>query len=347
MSHLATDDRVLLKHGAGGRAMRRLIEESFLHAFETDPPRRAGVVGVADMDDGGAIRIGDRWLVLTTDSHVIQPTVFPGGDIGRLAVCGTVNDLSMMGATDVLGLTCSVIIEDGYPRESLELILASMRDACREAQATVIAGDTKVMGKGEIDSIVINTAGIALTSRLVRDSTLNVGDLLIVTGTIGDHGMAVMAMRHGLELEVGLRSDVAPLNGLVRSALDAAPGGVVAMKDPTRGGVATTLHEMAGKSSVGIVIDEAALPIRDAVRGVSELVGIDPLFVANEGKAILGVRPDAVADVLRALRAHPLGAEAAVIGRCTDDRPGMVILDTGVGLRLVAEPEGELLPRIC
>lgn len=327
--------------------MRRLIEEAFLHAFETDPPRRAGVVGVADMDDGGAIRIGDRWLVLTTDSHVIQPTVFPGGDIGRLAVCGTVNDLAMMGATDVLGLTCSVIIEDGYPRESLEQILASMRDACREAQATVIAGDTKVMGKGEIDSIVINTAGIALTSRLVRDSTLNVGDLLIVTGTIGDHGMAVMAMRHGLELEAGLRSDVAPLNGLVRTALDATPGGVVAMKDPTRGGVATTLHEMAGKSSVGIVIDEAALPIRDAVRGVSELVGIDPLFVANEGKAILGVRPDAVADVLNALRAHPLGADAAVIGRCTDDRPGMVILDTGVGLRLVAEPEGELLPRIC
>lgn len=347
MSHLAEDDRVLLKHGAGGRAMRRLIEEAFLHAFETDPPRRAGTVGVADMDDGGAVRIGDRWLVLTTDSHVIHPAFFPGGDIGRLAVCGTVNDLAMMGATDVLGLTCSVILEDGFPRASLERVLTSMRDACREARATVIAGDTKVMGRGEIDAIVVNTSGIALTTRLVRDSGLRPGDQLIVTGTIGDHGMAVMATRHGLELESPLRSDVAPVNGLVRAALDAGGEAIAAMKDPTRGGVATTLHEMAGKSGVGIVIDEAALPIRDAVRGVSELVGIDPLFVANEGKAVIGVRPDAVPRVLRALRDHPLGVDAAVIGRCTAERPGMVILDTGMGLRLVAEPEGELLPRIC
>jgi hydrogenase expression/formation protein HypE len=347
MSHLATDDRVLLKHGAGGRAMRRLIEEAFLHAFQTDPPRRAGIVGVADMDDGGAVRIGDRWLVLTTDSHVIQPIFFPGGDIGRLAVCGTVNDLAMMGATEVLGLTCSVILEDGFSRESLERILASMRDACREACASVIAGDTKVMGRGEIDQIVVNTAGIGLTTHLVRDCGLQPGDELIVTGTIGDHGMAVMATRHGLDLESGLRSDVAPLNGLIRAALDAGGGDVVAMKDPTRGGVATTLHEMAGKSGVGIIVDQAALPVRDCVRGVSELVGIDPLFAANEGKAILGVRPHAAARVLEKLRAHPLGSDAAVIGRCTDERAGMVILDTGVGLRLVAEPEGELLPRIC
>ncbi len=347
MSHLAADERVLLKHGAGGRAMRRLIEESFLHAFETDPPRRAGVVGVADMDDGGAVRIGDRWLVLTTDSHVIQPAFFPGGDIGRLAISGTVNDLAMMGATDVLGLTCSVILEDGFPRADLERILASMRAACREASATVIAGDTKVMGRGEIDGIAVNTAGIGVTAHLVRDCGLRPGDCLIVSGTIGDHGMAVMATRHGLELESHLRSDVAPLNGLVRAALDAAGDAVVAMKDPTRGGVAAALHEMAGKSGVGIVIDEAALPIRDGVRGVSELVGIDPLFVANEGKAIFGVRPSAVESVLRALRAHPLGADAATIGRCTEERDGMVILDTAVGLRLVAEPEGELLPRIC
>jgi hydrogenase expression/formation protein HypE len=347
MSHLAADERVLLKHGAGGRAMRRLIEEAFLHAFETDPPRRAGIVGVADMDDGGAVRIGDRWLVLTTDSHVVQPTFFPGGDIGRLAVCGTVNDLAMMGATDVLGLTCSVILEDGFARADLERILASMRAACGEASASVIAGDTKVMGRGEIDAIVINTAGIGLTAHLVRDNGLQPGDRLIVTGTIGDHGMAVMAMRHGLELESHLRSDVAPLNGLIRAALDEAGEDIVAMKDPTRGGVATTLHEMAGKSGVGIVIDQAALPIRDAVRGVSELVGIDPLFVANEGKAIVGVRAPAADRVLSALRAHPLGRDAAVIGRCTDERAGMVILDTGVGLRLVAEPEGELLPRIC
>jgi hydrogenase expression/formation protein HypE len=347
MPTAVVDDRIRLKHGSGGRAMRRLIEEHFLRAFETDPPIRAGVVGVSAMDDGGAVRLHDGWLVLTTDSHVIKPPFFPGGDIGRLAVCGTVNDLAMMGATGVLGLTCSVILEDGFPTASLEQILASMRAACLEANATVIAGDTKVMGHGEIDGIVVNTSGIGLTPRLVRDSGLRPGDALIVTGTIGDHGMAVMATRHGLDLVTELCSDVAPLNGLVAAVLDAAGADIVAMKDPTRGGVAAALHEMAAKSGVGIVIEESSLPIRDAVRGVSELVGIDPLFVANEGKAILGVRPAAVLRVLDALHAHPLGRSAAQIGFCAEDRAGMVTLDTGVGLRLVAEPEGELLPRIC
>ena len=172
MSSLMTDDRILLKHGAGGRAMRRLIEDAFLHAFETDPVVPAGCLGVAAMDDGGAVRIGDRWLVLTTDSHVIHPVFFRGGDIGRLAVCGTVNDLAMMGATDVLGLTCSVILEEGFPRADLQRILASMRDACREASAVVLTGDTKVMGKGEIDGIVINTTAVGLTDHLVRDAGL-------------------------------------------------------------------------------------------------------------------------------------------------------------------------------
>jgi hydrogenase expression/formation protein HypE len=347
VSLVATDERIMLKHGAGGRAMRRLIDESILQAFRTSPEIQAGVIGVAAMDDGGAVRIGDRWLVLTTDSHVIQPPFFPGGDIGRLAVCGTVNDLAVMGATDVLGLTCAVIIEDGFPRADLERILASMRAACDEAGATVLAGDTKVMGKGEIDGIVINTTGIGLTETIVRDSGLHAGDRIIVTGTLGDHGMAVMARRHGLDLDADLASDVAPLNGLLRVALAAVPHGISAMKDPTRGGAASTLHEMASKSGVGIVIDEAALPVRDAVRGVSELVGIDPLLVANEGKALIGVRPEAASRVLDALRAHPLGADAAIVGVCTDDHAGMVILNTGIGRRLVAEPEGELLPRIC
>ncbi len=347
MSGLATDDRILMKHGSGGRAMRRLIQESFLRAFATDPEIRPGVLGVSAMDDGGAVRIGDRWLVITTDSHVIQPLFFPGGDIGRLAVSGTVNDLAMMGATEVLGLTCSVVLEDGFPRADLELILESMRRACLEAETTVLAGDTKVMGKGEIDGLVINTAGVGLTSHLVRDNGLSAEDRIIVTGTLGDHGMAVMATRHGLELEADLRSDVAPLNSLIRCALDAAPGEIVAMKDPTRGGVATAIHEMASKSGVGILVDETALPVRASVRGVSELVGIDPLLVANEGKALIGVRANATQRVLDALRAHPLGMDAAVIAVCTKDRAGLVILDTGFGCRLLAEPEGELLPRIC
>jgi len=343
----STDDRIMLKHGAGGRAMRCLIEDAFLTAFATHPREPAGLLGVAAMDDGGAVRIGDEWLVMTTDSHVIQPLFFPGGDIGRLAICGTVNDLAMMGATAVLGLTCAVVVEEGFARGDLGRILESMRQACLEASATVITGDTKVMRAREIDGVVINTSGIGLTRRLIRDSGLRPGDRIIVTGTIGDHGMAVMARRHGLELDTELRSDVAPLNGLIHAAVDAASGGITAMKDPTRGGMAGALHEMSVKSGVGVVLLESALPIRSEVRGVSELVGIDPLFVANEGKAVLGVRPDAADAVLRALRAHRLGADAAIVGECVADHVGRVVLDTGFGRRLVAEPDGELLPRIC
>jgi hydrogenase expression/formation protein HypE len=349
MIPIAEDERIMLKHGAGGRAMRRLIADAFLAAFRTDPPERAGVLGVAAMDDGGAVRIGDRWLVMTTDSHVIHPVFFPGGDIGRLAISGTVNDLAMMGATEVLGLTCAVIVEEGFARADLERILASMRDACAEADATVITGDTKVMGSGEIDGIVINSTGIGLTDHLIHDSGLHPGDRILLTGTLGDHGMAVMAMRHGLDVESDVRSDVAPLNGLIRAAIEAAPSVecITAMKDPTRGGVAGALHEMAVKSGVGILLHEAQLPVRSAVRGISELVGIDPLFVANEGKALLGVREDAADAVLAALRAHRLGRDAAIVGTCLADHGGRVVLDTGFGRRLVAEPDGELLPRIC
>jgi hydrogenase expression/formation protein HypE len=344
---LSTDDRIMLRHGAGGRAMRRLIEESFGRAFAMEPEQPAGIIGVSAMDDGAAVRLGDQWLVMTTDSHVIQPTFFPGGDIGRLAISGTVNDLAMMGATEVLGLTCSVIMEEGFSGGDLERILASMRQACQEAHARVLTGDTKVMGKGEIDGIVINTTGIGMTSRLVRDCGLSPGDRLIATGTLGDHGMAVMATRHGLALEGPLASDVAPINGLIHAVLSVESSGVTAMKDPTRGGLASALHEMATKSGVGILIDEAALPVRPAVRAVSELVGVDPMMVANEGKALIGVKQQAVDAVLAALRAHPLGRDAAVVGLCTRDHPGMLVLDTGFGRRLIAEPEGEPLPRIC
>jgi hydrogenase expression/formation protein HypE len=339
------DERITLKYGAGGQAMRTLIQQVFLEGMV--PARTDGDIGLAAMDDGAALRIGDRWLVVTTDSHVIHPVFFPGGDIGRLAVSGTVNDLAMMGATEVLGLTCAVIIEEGFSRADLVRIQRSIRETCDEAGAVVVTGDTKVMGKGELDGIVLNTTGIALTDRVVPDSGLRAGDRLIVTGTIGDHGMAVMARRHGLALDGDLRSDVAPLNRLVRAALDSAPGAIVAMKDPTRGGLASALHEMAGKSRVGIVLDEMALPVTPQVRAAGELLGIDPVHVANEGKAVLGVRPEAADAVLQAVRAHALGRDAAIIGTCTDERIGAVILDTGFGRRLVTEPEGELLPRIC
>ena len=338
MSVAQTAERIAMKHGAGGRSMRSLVE-----ALLVDRSSPAAAM----MDDGAAIPAGDRWLIVTTDTHVIHPLEFPGGDIGRLAICGTVNDLAVMGATEPLGLTCALVIEEGFAVERLRALRASMAAACAEAGVAIVGGDTKVMGRGEIDGLVVNTAGVAMADRVIRDSGLRSGDALIVTGSIGDHGIAVMAARHQLDLRGALISDVAPLNGLVRAAIDAARGGITAMKDPTRGGVASALHEMAAKSRVGIVLEEAAIPVRDEVRAACELLGLDPLTVANEGKALVGVRPEAAGRVLAALRAHPRGREAAIIGACGDELPGSIVLDTGFGRRLLPEPDGELLPRIC
>jgi hydrogenase expression/formation protein HypE len=339
-------DRVMMKHGAGGRAMRALVEEVFVRGAPDGLP--SGAVGLAAMDDGAAIPMGDgRWLVVTTDSHVISPIFFPGGDIGRLAVSGTVNDLAMMGATSVLALTCAVILEEGFARDDLERVQGSIRAACREASAPIVTGDTKVMGRGEIDGIVLNTTGVAITDRIVRDSGLRPGDSVIVTGTLGDHGIAILATRHGLGLEGDLRSDVAPIGSMIAHVLARHGVAVTAMKDPTRGGLASALSEMAHKSGVGVVIDQSALPITDEVRGAAELLGIDPLVVANEGKAVMGVRADEADAVLATLREHPLGRNAAIVGTCTSERVGTLVLDTGFGRRLVTEPDGEPLPRIC
>jgi len=335
-------DRVSLKHGAGGRAMRALVAEIFL-------PLGSPVdgVGLDAMDDGAALRLGDQWLVVTTDSHVVQPIFFPGGDIGRLSICGTVNDLAMMGCTEPLGLTCAVVVEEGFPRGDLERVRDSMKRACDEAGVGVVAGDTKVMGKGELDGLVLNTAGVGLTRRVVRDDGLRAGDKVILTGTIADHGIAVLTARRDLRIEGDLRSDVAPLNGLVRAALLAGGDDVVAMKDPTRGGVASALHEMAEKGKVGILLDGPSLPVNPETAAAAELLGIDPLLVANEGKALLGVRAAAAGRVLAALRAHPLGRRAAIVATAIAERPGQVILDTGLGKRILAEIDGEPLPRIC
>jgi hydrogenase expression/formation protein HypE len=335
---------VTLKQGGGGRAMRALIERLFVREFAAMP---FDGVGLGAMDDGAAIPFGNEWLVITTDSHVIHPIFFPGGDIGRISISGTVNDLAMMGATRILGLTCGLILEEGFPMDQLEAIQRSIVSTCLEAGTVVVTGDTKVMGRGEIDGIAINTTGIGIAKRVIRDNNLQPGDRIIVTGTIGDHGLAVMAARHGLELEGDLLSDVAPLGKLVESVTTSAPEAITAMKDPTRGGLSSALHEMASKSGVGVVLREAALPVTDAVRAAGEILGIDPLHVANEGKAVMGVRPSDADRVLEILRSHPLGRDAAIIGICVTDRPGSLILDTGFGRRLVAEPEGEPLPRIC
>jgi hydrogenase expression/formation protein HypE len=341
---LVRDELISLRQGAGGRAMRLLIEQCLAAGFPAAP---AATVGLAQMDDGAAFPVGDQWLVLTTDSHVVHPIVFPGGDIGRLAIAGTVNDLAMMGATEPMGLTSAVVIEAGFRRDVLERIQLSMRDACREAGTAVVTGDTKVMGRGELDGIVINTTGVALTTRLVTDAGLRAGDRLLFTGTIGDHGIALMAKRHELGLDGELRSDVAPINGLIRAALAAGAGDIVAMKDPTRGGAASALHEMAAKSGVGIVIREPEVAVTPVVRAAAEMLGLDPFHIANEGKAILGVRPEAADRVLAALRAHPQGRDAAIVGECLAEHGGRVILDTGLGRRLMAEFDGEPLPRIC
>ena len=336
--------RVTLKQGGGGKAMRALIEKLFIREFAAMP--FAGV-GLAAMDDGAAIPIGDEFLIVTTDSHVIHPIFFPGGDIGRISIAGTVNDLTMMGATRLLGITCGVILEEGFPIEQLEAIQRSLVDTCVEAGTVVVTGDTKVMGKGEIDGIVINTTGVGLARDVIRDNGLRPGDKLVITGTIGDHGLAVMAARHGLQLEGDLRSDVAPINGLITAALTALPGAITAMKDPTRGGLSSALHEMAKKSVVGVVLEENRVPLTDAVRSTGEILGIDPLHVANEGKAIIGVRADQAERLVEVLRSHPLGRNAAIVGTCISERPGAIILDTGFGRRLLAEPDGEPLPRIC
>lgn len=335
---------ITMRHGAGGRAMRMLIEHTLAAGFADIP---VDGIGIAAMDDGAALRVGDRWLIVTTDSHVIHPVFFPGGDIGRLAVAGTVNDLAMMGATTPLGLTSAVIIEEGFRQADLERIQRSMLDTCRAVGVPIVTGDTKVMGRGELDGIVINTTGVALTDTVIRDAGLRPGDRILVTGSIGDHGIALMAKRHDLALDGDLSSDVAPINTLIRAALEAVPGSVTAMKDPTRGGVSSAVHEMAEKSGVSVTLHEPSLPITPVVRAAAEMLGLDPLHIANEGKAVIGVRADAADRVLAALRAHPQGQGAAIIGECLAEHPGRVVLDTGIGRRLVSEPDGEPLPRIC
>jgi hydrogenase expression/formation protein HypE len=339
---VARDDRagrVRLAHGAGGHAMRQLVRSVFLAGVDD---REALALG-----DGAAIPFGDRWLVLTTDAHVVAPIFFPGGDIGRLSISGVVNDLAMMGACDVLGLTSAVIVEEGFEIAQLERVHASMRAACQEAGTRILTGDTKVMQKGEIDGLVLSTSGLGVTDRVVRDSGLERGDAIVITGTLADHGLAVLCARHGLGLEGELRSDVAPLNGLIRVALAAGGPAVHAMKDPTRGGVTSALAEMAEKSRTSILLDEAALPMSAPGRAAAELLGIDPLSVANEGKALIGVHPSALDAVLAALRAHPLGALAACIGRVVEGAPGALLLDTGFGTRRLVERDEAPMPRIC
>ena len=338
-------ETITLAHGAGTGKTAELLEEAVLPRFEGDDTSTP--VGLGALDDGAVHRAGEQSVVVTTDSHVVSPRTFPGGDLGRLAVSGTVNDLAVMGATTPLSLTCSLIVEEGTAVSELETLLDSMGATCEEAGCRITTGDTKVMGSGEIDGIVVNTTGVGLLpdGEHISDAGLSVGDKLIVSGPLGDHGIALLAEREGFDLDGDLESDVAPINDLVSAALDA--GEVTALKDPTRGGFATALNEMVRKAGVGATLDETAIPVRDAVASAGELLGIDPLDVANEGRVILGVGAEDAPAVRDALRDHELGREAAIIGEVTDEHTGRVVLDTGFGRRYLSEPEGVQLPRIC
>lgn len=331
--------RISMLHGAGGEMMGELLRRLTGRLSRTN----AGGIGLEAMDDGAVIPIGESQVVFTTDSHIVRPLFFPGGDIGRLSVCGTVNDLAMMGGRP-LAISCGLVIEEGFEYSVLERIIGSMDEALIEAETSLVTGDTKVMEKGALDGIVINTAGIGIASRIVRDSGLQEGDRIIVNGTLGDHGFSILAHREGFELGEQIRSDVAPLWGLVEKALEA--GEVHAMKDPTRGGFAHAINEMARKSGKRVVIEEEALPIRRSVRSAAAMLGIDPLEVANEGKVIMGVADEDAEEVLAALRSHRYGREASIVGRVTGGSG--VVMRTGIGgERFIEPPIGDPVPRVC
>jgi hydrogenase expression/formation protein HypE len=335
------EERITLAHGAGGKATHTLIDALFLEAFR-NPLLEA-------LEDQAVLALGGARIAFTTDSYVVSPIFFPGGDIGDLAVNGTVNDLAVSGARP-LYLSCGFILEEGFPVADLERIAASMAKAAQAAGVSIVTGDTKVVQKGKADGCFINTAGVGLLERPLELGAhrCRPGDAIIVSGPIGDHGVTIMLARGELEIEADVKSDTAPLHELIAALLDAVPDGVRAMRDATRGGVATILNEMAKASNVAVILEEDKVPIRPEVNGACEILGIDPLYVACEGRFVAVVDGDAADDALAALRGQPGGEAAAVIGRIKDDPPGLVLLKTGFGgTRIVDMLVGDPLPRIC
>jgi len=342
---LAHTDQIILGHGSGGRLTHELIQRVFKPYLDS-PPLDAG-------NDFASLLLPDQAclqgsLVVSTDSHIVDPLFFPGGDIGKLAVCGTVNDIAVSGAQPLF-LTVGFILEEGLPVEELARVLQSMQAAAQEAGVIFVAGDTKVAEKGKADRRFINTTGIGWVQpgRDIRGQNAQVGDQIIISGPIGDHGMAVLTARGDLGLESEIRSDVAPLNHLIANLITAAPH-VHVLRDPTRGGLGTTLNEIASQSKVCIEIDETAVPVNPPVQTACEMLGFDPLYIANEGKVIVIVPPNEAEAALGALHAHPYGRQAALIGRVTTEMPGRVLLRTWIGgTRILEMLAGEILPRIC
>jgi hydrogenase expression/formation protein HypE len=336
---------VELAHGAGGRAMAQFLADVIFPHFKLNRFQKG--LGLPEADDGATIPLGKYEVVVSTDSHTVSPLFFPGGDIGRLAAAGTVNDVAMMGAKP-LAMTTALVIEEGFPIDALHTILESMASTAIEDEVAVIGGDTKVMPKGGLDQMIICTTGFGLVDKgkVITDSGVKAGDKLILTGTIGDHGIALLASREGLSFETDLVSDVAPLWSVVREALQL--GGIHAMKDPTRGGLAAALNEFSKKSDVGLVIDEDALPFQREVLAASQMLGLDPLQVTCEGKALIAVEADKAEAVLEVIRNTKYGKNAQIIGVAKDETPGLVIMRTEVGgSRVVQYPWAEAIPRVC
>ncbi|MGJ0397299.1 MAG: hydrogenase expression/formation protein HypE [Methylocystis sp.] len=336
---------VTLAHGGGGKAMKDLIDDVFVGAF--DNPLLAALDDSARIDLLDLAQYGDR-LAFTTDSFVVDPLIFPGGDIGKLAVCGTVNDLAVGGALP-LYLSCAVIVEEGVSIDLLRRIAGSMAATAKEAGVKIVTGDTKVVNKGACDQMFITTTGVGVVAAGVELGAHRArpGDAVFVNGLLGDHGAAILGARGDMALRSPIESDCAPLQDLIARLLEAAPN-TRFMRDPTRGGIATVLNEIAEASQVAIDIDEAATPLRDEVRGFCEILGLDPLYLANEGKIVAIAPPDEAAAAVDAMRAHPLGRQAAVIGRVLAGEPGRVAMRTIFGGRRIVDMlVGEQLPRIC
>ena len=332
-------DTILLAHGSGGKLSHELVEKNFL-PFLSNP-------ALNKLDDSAIFEASGR-LAFTTDSYVVNPIFFPGGDIGKLAVCGTVNDLAMNGAKP-LYLSLSAIIEEGFPIGELEQIMQSIKKAAEEAEVSIITGDTKVVNQGQADKLFITTSGIGIISPGVDISGANAsaGDKVLLSGTIGDHGISIMSQREGLRFSMSLESDCAPLNKLVSQMLEVSPE-IHCLRDPTRGGLATTLNELARQSKVGIVIEEVKIPVKEEVKAACELLGLDPIYVANEGKTVAIVAPSDADKILARMRQNSYGKNAAIIGEITKEHPGKVIMKTKLGpSRIVDMLSGELLPRIC
>jgi len=332
-------DRILLAHGSGGELAHDIIRNSFVSSLSNPI--------LTQLDDSAVIEPAGR-LAFTTDSYVVQPIFFPGGDIGRLAVCGTVNDLAMAGATP-LYLSLAFIIEEGLLLSDLTKVVDSIKESTTEAGVTVVTGDTKVVNRGTADKLFINTAGIGTVPAGLNISGHNArpGDILILSGSVGDHGIAVLSQREGVNFATKLKSDCAPLNSLVAEMLNASDN-IHCLRDPTRGGLATTLNEIAEQSGVSIRIDEEKIPVREEVASACEMLGLDPLYVANEGKLIAAVAPEDAEKILEQMKKHRYGRDAAIIGEVKEENPGRVVMKTGLGTtRIIDMLVGEPLPRIC